>query len=347
MTELIKQIVSEYLGNNDIVEAVQGLYGDASYRRYFRVSLISRRSVIVMKMPEGKSSVSEEISNYEGPKDELPYINVSRYLKKAGLPVPEILYYDKERKALVLEDIGDNLLYDEVSMSNEEIKFWWYKRAMDLLCKIKAHAKGDPHCMAFKRSFDETLLNWGFDHFLECGVEVRLGKKAPKDLKKSFTKITRDISKEIIKIKYVFTHRDYQSRNLMIHNSNIYTIDFQDALMGPEAYDLVSLARDSYVDISDELLDKLISYYCASRELDVGEFKDFFDLVTIQRKLKDAGRFVYIDKVKGNSSFLQHIPRSLNYVKKALQRQKKYSKLYETLKPYVPEWKSLALGGEG
>jgi hypothetical protein len=249
------------------------------------------------------------------------------------------LCFDKEREALVLEDIGDTLLFDKVSVADENKKLWWYKQAIDLLCKIKESKDKDPKCIAFKRSFDEVLLNWEFDHFLEFCIEARLNKKVPDDFRKVFTEITREITKEIINTNYVFTHRDYQSRNLMIFNSTIYIIDFQDALMGPESYDLVALARDSYVDISDELLEKLILYYCLSRNLDEGEFKNQFELITIQRKLKDAGRFVYVDRVKGNSDFLQYIPRSLDYVRKVLEGHEKYSEFFELLKPYVLEWK--------
>lgn len=338
MNEVIEQVVLNYIKGKDGIANITKLYGDASYRTYFRAKLNSGRTLIVMKMPEGISSVSEEITNYDGPKDELPYINISNQMRALKLPVPEILFYDKERGVLILEDIGDQLLFEKVSKADEDTKFSWYAQAMDLLCLVQERLIPCGGCIAFKRSFDERLLNWEFDHFMEYGIEARVANKPGNDIKARFEELTRAITNEITKMKYIFTHRDYQSRNLMLKGSKLYIIDFQDALLGPTPYDLVALTRDSYVEISDQLLERLISYYCEKKGFNVEEFKKGFDLVTIHRKLKDAGRFVYIDRVKGNPNYLAYIPRSLAYVRKALMRQPKYIGLVELLKPYVPEW---------
>jgi aminoglycoside/choline kinase family phosphotransferase len=139
----------------------------------------------------------------------------------------------------------------------------------------------------------------------------------------------------------VLVHRDFQSRNLMVHDDALRLLDFQDALMGPLPYDLVALLRDSYVSLSPLLIDELIEYYLSLRRTGIrgADFLVMFDLMTIQRKLKDAGRFVYIDRVKGNASFLRHIPNSLLYVREAFERQKEQEELFHLLKRYVPEWR--------
>lgn len=335
MNELIKKIVADHIDNKDSVADIAALYGDASYRRYFRATLSSGKTLIVMKMPLGAASVSEEITNYKGPKGELPYINVSNYLSSKGIPVPKILGFDKKMDALIIEDVGDRLLFDEVYQSEDGVKFEWYKKAIELLVDLqdKTEEKGD--CIAFKRSFDGTLLNWEFDHFLEYGIEARQNTKVDDKFKKEFTEITRRVTGVITGMRYRFVHRDYQSRNLMVAGNKLYVIDFQDALLGPLCYDLVALTRDSYVDFSDLLLEKLVSYYCELRKIDKDGFSRDYDLVTIQRKLKDAGRFVYIDKVKGNPAYLKHIPRSIEHVKKALERQPEYKKLWGLIGPYV------------
>lgn len=338
MNRIIRQTVLEYLGNKTGIESIVTLFGDASYRTYFRVVLESGGSLIVMKLPEGLSSASEEITNYKGEKEELPYINVSNYLKESGVLVSEIFHYNPKSQILILEDLGNELLFKKVDGASHEEKLNWYKEAIDLLCELKRLNNKKKSCIAFKRSFDAELLNWEFDHFLEYGIEARLNLKTEKEIKDKFIKITRKMTDEIIGMDYLFTHRDYQSRNIMIKNNKLYLIDFQDALLGPEAYDLVSLLRDSYVEMPDELLEKLINYYCKKRGLDISGFRRAFDLVTIQRKLKDAGRFVYIDRVKGNPGYLKHIPRSLACVKQALERRKNYKELYTVLKPFVREW---------
>ncbi|HPM41992.1 MAG TPA: aminoglycoside phosphotransferase, partial [bacterium] len=108
---------------------------------------------------------------------------------------------------------------------------------------------------------------------------------------------------------------------------------------GPAAYDLVALMRDSYVELLKGVLEELLRYYSERARRDLVEVRREFDLITVQRKLKDAGRFVYIDRVKGNPGFLKYIPASLGYVREALERRPELGKLREALLPYVPEWR--------
>ena len=141
----------------------------------------------------------------------------------------------------------------------------------------------------------------------------------------------------------VFVHRDYHSRNLMVDGERLGIIDFQDALMGPETYDIASLLRDAYIELDEAVIDRLITRYLdglamhrqvwTNREA----FRRLFDFTCIQRNLKAAGRFVYIDRVKGNPKFLADIPRVLNYVKRNLQRYPELDRLRKHLVPYVPE----------
>ncbi len=336
MNEMIEQIVQKW-NVSESVSGITKLYGDASYRTYFRIQLKSGKTLILMKLPEGKSSASEEITNHQGEMKELPYINISHYLEGLEIAVPKIVHYDDQNEALLLEDLGDHLLFNDLSIADDSQKEKFYRRAIDLLCDLQKKTSEKMGSVAFERSFDETLLNWEFDHFFEYGIEVRIGNPVPIDVKETFETLTRKITGEIMEAKYGFTHRDFQSRNIMVKENDLYLIDFQDALKGPRAYDLVALLRDSYIEISDDLLGNLITYYCDQCGLDSESFRFDFDRVTIQRKLKDAGRFIYIDRVKGNSSYLQYIPRSLGYVMKALERQGGNA-LIDLLKPYIQEW---------
>jgi aminoglycoside/choline kinase family phosphotransferase len=141
----------------------------------------------------------------------------------------------------------------------------------------------------------------------------------------------------------VFTHRDYHSRNLMVDGGRLGVIDFQDALMGPATYDLASLLRDAYIQLDEALVDDLVAYYLdrmaerGSVWNDRPAFRFLFDLTSIQRNLKAAGRFVYIDRVKGNAKFLADVPRVLGYVKRNLQKYSDLAALRKHLTPYVPE----------
>jgi aminoglycoside/choline kinase family phosphotransferase len=141
----------------------------------------------------------------------------------------------------------------------------------------------------------------------------------------------------------VFVHRDYHSRNLMVDGQRLGVIDFQDALMGPATYDLASLLRDAYIELDEALIDRLINRYLdrltTYREVwgNRETFRRLFDLTSIQRNLKAAGRFVYIDRVKGNPKFLADIPRVLNYVKANLLKYPELATLRKHLTLYVPE----------
>jgi aminoglycoside/choline kinase family phosphotransferase len=129
----------------------------------------------------------------------------------------------------------------------------------------------------------------------------------------------------------------------MVKDGELVVIDFQDALQGPRQYDLVALLRDSYVELDRDFVDRMLDKYIDAFEAAGGgkierkAFKDFFDLLTIQRKLKDAGRFEFINRVKGNPGFLVSIPASLRYVKAAFARRPELRKLQELISRYVPE----------
>jgi hypothetical protein len=129
----------------------------------------------------------------------------------------------------------------------------------------------------------------------------------------------------------------------MMKDGELVVIDFQDALQGPRQYDLVALLRDSYVELDRGFVDTMLDRYIATfsqltgERIDAKAFKDFFDLLTIQRKLKDAGRFEFINRVKGNPGFLVSIPASLRYVRDAFARRPELSGLQRLVAKYVPE----------
>lgn len=341
MRAIVEQILRERMGIGVPVRDIAELHSHASYRTYFRARLADGRSFIVMQMPRGKASASEEITNFTGVHAELPFINVARYLRGRGVPVPEVFHYDAENQVMILEDLGDELMAKRVTAAGEGERRIWYAKAVDLLVRLQRSTADSPptECVALARSFDETLLNWEFDHFLEYGIGARLGLEMTEADRRAFDDETRAVSKQIAALPYGFTHRDFQSRNNIIRGGELFLLDFQDALLGPAVYDLVALLRDSYVVLSDETVQAMIERYAGA----VGRAPEIvraeFDLVTVQRKLKDAGRFVYIDRVKGNPGFLQFIPASLSYVRAAFGRLPDERRLLDLLTRYVPEWR--------
>ena len=341
MRKTVQRLIAEEVGHAAKVDDVVKLHGDASYRTYYRALMRDGASFIVMQMPAGPSSASEEITNGGGTHEELPFINISKYLAGLGLPVPAIHHYSEEDHMMILEDLGDETMEKMLEGAGDPERLEWYARALDLLVLMqeRTQEKGPRSCVANARSFDARLLNWEFDHFREYCIEAHAGKSMSMSDGEAFEAETRKISAAIEAMPYGFTHRDFQSRNLIVRDGALYLIDFQDALTGPTVYDLVALARDSYVKLPDSMVDRLVDEYSSKVGRDRDEVRREFDLVTVQRKLKDAGRFVYIDRVKRNPDFLKFIPASLGYVRDALARLPEHAKLKEVIETYVPDWR--------
>ncbi|MDP1825720.1 MAG: phosphotransferase [Archangium sp.] len=316
------------------------LKGDASNRSYYRVGT-APDSWVLMVMPPDSLKKSEEASKGPAP-TELPFINVHRYLSKLGVRVPKILRFDEPAGMMVLEDLTDQT-FEAALATGDRTKL--YTQAVELLAQLRARAEKnpDPGCLAFTRAFDEELYDWELHHFREWGLEAWSGKLPTNAERAELDAAFRRIAKELAAAPRGFTHRDYQSRNLMVTKGELVVIDFQDALQGPRQYDLVALLRDSYVELPRDFVDAMLDVYIAAFAKETGEkiepkpFKAFFDLLTVQRKLKDAGRFEFINRVKGNPGFLVSIPASLRYVKAAFDVQPQLAPLHKLIAHYVPE----------
>jgi N-acetylmuramate 1-kinase len=333
-------VASELLGAGSA--SLVTLLGGASLRRYHRVS-VGNRSLLVMELGEDPLKSEEAAKgsakgSAKGPVGELPFLDVQRYLKRAGVPVPEIYRYDRQLGLVYLEDLGDITFESLVVRATDAERRRWYRLAIDELVRLQhyAAANPDPACVAFGRNFDYDLLKWELDHFREYGLEAQGHHLTPAErdeVERHFV----ELAERLASAPRIFVHRDYQSRNLMVKDGRLRVIDFQDALLGTQAYDLVGLLRDSYVALSTSLVDELVEYHAEKAGTDFAAFRALFDLQTVQRKLKDAGRFVFIDRVKRNPSFLVHIPNSLAYVKNAMSRISELAPLHEILARHLPE----------
>ena len=318
----LRDQVARATGRSQEGAPVQKLKGDASNRSYLRVGSWPD-SVVVMVMPE-QARASEEASGKAVP-TELPFVDVQRYLAKLGVRVPAILRYDDPAGMMVLEDLGDVTLEKALAKTSAETL---YGSAVDLLASLRtaSEARPDAGSIAFRRAFDEELYLWELHHFREWGLEAWSGKVLTASERSTLEEAFGSIARRLAAAPRGFTHRDYQSRNLMVKDGQLVVIDFQDALQGPRAYDLVALLRDSYVALDESLVDSLLLRYqekvaaFTGERVEAAAFRHLFDLLTLQRKLKDAARFEFINRVKHNPSFLPHIPQSLAYVRTAFER---------------------------
>lgn len=331
----------KYPGQDLKVDRLEKMFGQASSRQYFRVFLKPSGSAVLMKLPGGATSPAEEIT--KGPKTtDLPFLNIQRVLLECGVLVPAVLGVSPAQDLILLEDLGDKSLEALVQDAPGEFKLFYYRKVLDSLVDLQERTRTlPPDCIASQRRFDADLLNWEFDHYWEYGIIDRFQKRPPENVAERFRLLTRAITEQITQMPQGFVHRDFQSRNILFHQYEFYLIDFQDALLGPLLYDLVALLRDSYIAFSPGETERLLKYFhgiLPAHHPYHGRWEDLqrdFHLLSVQRKLKDTGRFQYIKTVRGNPDFIRHVPQSVEYVSLALQELPEYQELAQLLTPFL------------
>lgn len=341
LPEVLVPFIRELTGGGD--GSVETMVGDASTRRYHRVRVQggAPSSAVVMELPD-EPLKSEEAST-GGPPPELPFLNIQRYLAAGGLPVPRVYKADMSRGLVALEDLGDRTFESVVKDATPAERRPYYRRAMEHIVELQrlGRQNPDPLCLAFGRRFDQPLLRWELDHFREWYLEAERGAKLSEAERAQMDRAFDWLSGTLAAGPTVLVHRDFQSRNLMVvaDRPELRLIDFQDALLGTEAYDLVALLRDSYVVLSSEELDDLVGEFVRLAGIaDEGAFRRLFLLQTLQRKLKDIGRFVFIDRVRKNPSFLRWIPSTAGYIRHALaQAPSEMAAVVGILERHAPE----------
>ncbi len=311
------------LDDNRPPRCVEVMPGGASTRRFVRVRFESGASAVAMYFPE--ATKSDELGKPDSVADRWPFLQVHDVLSACGVAVPAILARDCEHGLLLVEDLGHDTLANYLERL-PEARRELYQIAISELARAQLAfqaVKGDS--IVSRRAFDFDLLRWEVAHFRQWALEAQ-GIQLTSAESDIFELAATHIAREAAGWRRVFVHRDYQSRNLMVrklpqHRCELVWIDFQDALLGPRVYDLVALLNDSYQSFTPDFIDQRLVEYVQHSDLDLREFGQIrheFDWMTVQRKLKDAGRFVYIDRVKGNSSFMRFVLPTMAKVRGAL-----------------------------
>jgi len=317
--------------------------GDASTRSYYRVRLLDApagvpQTVMAMRLPEDALGSDEGQTSHTP--TELPFVDVQRMLAARGLPVPRILVDDTQGRVLLLEDLGDETFATRLDRVPRSEWAALYGQAVDLLVKMhRACVAGEPgESIAFRRNFEPELLRWELEHFVEWGL-VPLCAELPAGERVALAHELDALRDTLVALPQGFVHRDYQSRNLMwAPGDRLTLIDFQDAMRGPAVYDLCALLCDSYVALELEEQQAAIDRYAAGMGMDAQATRALhlaFWSVASQRKLKDSGRFVFVDRVRGNPDFLRFYPQSMRYAGRALRMAGRTS-LYERLARLLP-----------
>src|SRR5437764_15093082 len=304
------------------------LTGDASDRKYFRII-----------PPDGPSVV---LALHAGPIEfaTLPFARVAALLHQIPLPVPAILGHSDELGIVALQDLGDVTLQAHLGAASATEHAALYREAVALieLLQRRGEALRSSAYPPYGIAFDVEKLTWELDFFLEHFVEGYRGVALSAAERSAFAAEWAAIAGELAAEPRVLCHRDYHSRNLMLSDGSLHIIDFQDARMGPDTYDLVSLLRDSYVDISERQLDELIAYFLALKGVaDAAEFRRRFDLMALQRNLKALGTFGYQTLTRQNAVYIQYMPRTLRYARTNLAKYERFATLRGLLSGHVEE----------
>lgn len=334
METRIRQALSDRFGAQ-VGETAEltNLGGHASLRIYWRIVLPAdfegprgESTLMAMVMPLGDAALKSEEGGAGEAAVELPFLNVQRYLVRLGMPVPAVDHVDMGIGVVLLEDLG-NEMFENAYLAAPQDAGRLYREAIDLLVKFQTAVQGshDRDCVAWGKSFDRALLRWELDHYREWGLDAQFGEAHAASARAALEAEFDGIVDALLDAPQTLVLRDYQSRNIMRKDGRWVMIDFQDALRGPYIYDLVALLRDSYIELEPSLVSELVQYYAETGKAAglpwcerAEAVHNLFHLQTLQRKLKDAGRFVFIDRVKGNPNFLPYYTPSIGYVKNAL-----------------------------
>jgi N-acetylmuramate 1-kinase len=305
------------------------MQGGASARKFFRVVMrapgAAPRSAVAFFVPD--VTRSDEIDKTDGARHKWPFVEVQELLSGRGVRVPSILADGSHCGWLLVEDLGDDTLAAYLAREPEQKESIYRAAVRDLAFAQGALDQLPEGCVVGRRAFDEDLLVWEIDHFREWALEAR-GVALSAGDRAIFDEVAQRLSRRIAGWSRGFVHRDYQSRNLMVRSragqaAELVWIDFQDALLGPRVYDLVALLNDSYQTFDRAFVERRLDDFAEALGLGAGgraELGHEFDIVTVQRKLKDAGRFVFIDRVKQNPSFLRFVEPTIEKARTSLAR---------------------------
>lgn len=309
------------------------LTGDASDRKYFRIIPVDGPSIVLALHADAIEFAT------------LPFANVGGLMQQIPLPVPDILGHSDELGIVALQDLGDVTLQAHLGAAPPSEHAALYRQAVALIEQLQRRG-GELASDAFvpyRMAFDVEKLTWELDFFAKHFVEGYRGAAFSAAERAALAVEWGAIVDELASEPRVLCHRDYHSRNLMLSEGSLYIIDFQDARMGPDTYDLASLLRDSYVDIGDRELDELIAYFLALKTRDGApaetddQFRRRFDLMALQRNLKALGTFGYQTITRRNTVYIQYIPRTLRYAKTNLEKYTRFARLREILAAHVEE----------
>ncbi|HVN39356.1 MAG TPA: phosphotransferase [Myxococcota bacterium] len=286
---------------------------DASFRRYFRVTLSARHPIA----PSASTLIAMDAPP---PRENCrPFVHVATLLRDAGVHAPAVHAQDLDRGFLLLEDLGSTTYLAKLDGGNAHML---YLDALDALVRFQATSREGE-----LPPYDHALLRRELDLFPDWYVARHLGRTLDGAQRAALEDVFARVLANNLAQPRVFVHRDYHSRNLMVSAPNPGVLDFQDAVYGPVTYDLVSLLRDAYVEWDEELqLDWSVRYWERARaagiavDADFGNFWRDFEWMGVQRQIKVLGIFARLCHRDGKAAYVNDMPLVMRYLRGACGR---------------------------
>jgi aminoglycoside/choline kinase family phosphotransferase len=297
------------------------LSGDASFRKFYRHNNI----IIVLSKKESRKNL-------------LIYDAINKILIKNKIKAPKLIRQNYRLKSIQIEDFGNNTLYKELKKNNKN-KLKYYKQIIKLLNliqkiktkKIKTFLGSNYKVPKYSKKilFEEAKL------FLDWYAQKKIAKKNQTLLKKKLILVFRKLINKIKFRNKTFVHRDFHVSNLMIKNKKLCVIDCQDAVFGNIAYDLASLIDDVRLKTNMNFKNNIFEEYIKSNaKINVAEFKNDFEILSVLRNLKIIGIFTRLSIRDKKHNYLKLIPYAWKLIEQRIENNKKFIELKIILDKY-------------
>ena len=301
--------------------------GDASFREFYRLGKYNKTSIIVY-------AKKEKFKNL------IVYAVVNKILNNNKVNAPKLLSNDYKNDMIEISDLGEKSFYDYVISKKNKLND--YKSLVKLIIKVqKIKVKKSYRLGKFKFKF----LKYGlknlhkesdlfFDWYLKYFLKKKKNSKVKKLLKAELNKVYK-------KLKFsnnTFVHRDFHASNIMIKKKKLGLIDSQDAILGNPLYDVVSLIDDVRIKLPNNLQNNLIHFYHKNSKLKkngIGNLKNDFDILSVQRNLKILGIFVRLSIRDGKNDYLKFLPYTWILIERRL-RNPIFKNLNILINKYLP-----------
>lgn len=290
----------------------QALSGDASFRKYFRLTVDESHYIAVFAPPETEKNAE--------------FLAIAQLLADQGINVPQVLAVDLEQGYFLQSDLGDTLLLGEL---NDQSVEHWYGKALTILSQLQ-QLKPSADLLAYSAA----QMREDLERFPEWFVEGLLGYKMSGQERGLFDTFCQLLIDRALQQPQVVTHYDYQSRNLMVTDSfELAVIDFQDTLIAPMTYDLVSLLRDCYIKwpltstrhwalgFAQQARDAGYLHESATDET----FLEWFDSMSLQRHVRVLGTFGRLFLRDNKPGYLSDIPLVCKYIEEVASAHSEFS----------------------